>query len=145
MHTAHIRKVRIVCTGRPHWEHDEREIAVVKINLAHPRGQRPETDERGVRYLREPRDDWWSYDLYVGDESQRMRTSDDCRSVKVDNLRCPVPRCTPVLQASADLADRLIDAVIESNLRRVELGWLVTIGSTMVPNSRNETGDVADL
>ena len=142
---AKIRNVTIFCTGRPHREHDERDVAVVKINLDDPRGPRPEVDERGVRYRREPRDDWWSSDLYVGDESQRMRASDDYRSLTVGPLRCPVPTCTPVLKAGAEMADRLMDAVIEANLRRVELGWLVGIASTLVTNSRNETGDVADL
>lgn len=143
---ANIRNVTIVCIGRPHWEHQEREVAVVRINLDHPRGSQPELDERGVRILREPRDHWTA-DLAVGDEWQRtrLRWSDGRGSVKVVPLRCPVPACTPVLRVSADLADRLMDAVIEARLRRVELGWLVGVASTLVTNSRNKTGDVADL
>ncbi len=43
------------------------------------------------------------------------------------------------------MADRLMDAVIKANHRRVELRVLVSLSCNLDTSSRTETGYVADL
>jgi len=144
VHNAPVRRVRIVCVGRPEHAdgHAEHEVTVLHINTERLGEARP------ADAFEQPRDDWTGG--VVDDPQPHTRWGrspadpGDPGRIKV-HLRCEKPQCTPVLEAGPELADRIASALIESGDRRVELRNIVSFASTLGGSSRTETGDAAGL
>jgi len=120
----HPGRREVVTHIRVHeWHRDGESRAAAARSM----GTRPD----GSHYQAEPLDDWT--DGIVADpmpHTQTVHATGVTSHVKV-RLRCPAPSCPLTLEASPEVADLLVDRLVATDERRVELRVLVSRASRL--------------